>query len=283
MRQLGQIIFLSTISLPLSATILPKNDLKIPVGANFTGGLTFSQFHRAIDKIEKIYSPVVRSQGGVLVILRKWDDPTVNAGTYREDTSSNWYVNLYGGYARHPLLTPDGFSLVVCHEIGHHIGGAPKKDVNYGNPWWSSTEGQADYFATLKCLRRVFSDENNIQVVASMDVPNSIRSQCKMSFEQDWEAAICMRTSMAGLSVANVAANTLRVPEVNFNTPDPNIAEYTYNQHPTPQCRLDTYLRGSLCQIPSSKPVSQVDASVGTCDLLMGYDIGTRPLCWYKP
>jgi Zn-dependent protease with chaperone function len=54
---------------------------------------------------------------------------------------------MFGGLARDPLVTKDGFSAVICHEIGHHIAGAPRKGFS-----WASNEGQADYFATTKCL-----------------------------------------------------------------------------------------------------------------------------------
>jgi hypothetical protein len=33
---------------------------------------------------------------------------------------------MFGGLARHELVTDDGFMMVVCHETGHHLGGAPR-------------------------------------------------------------------------------------------------------------------------------------------------------------
>ena len=65
-----------------------------------------------------------------LKIEKKWSSATVTAGTYRDIRNKQWIINLYGGLARHPLITEDAYALVICHEIGHHIGGAPKKIID---------------------------------------------------------------------------------------------------------------------------------------------------------
>ena len=134
--------------------ILPENNLNIPVGLKFVGGgITEAQFNRVIDRISKLYTPVVSRLGGTLSIKRNWNDGTVNA--YASRSGKTWNVAMFGGLARHETVTEDGFALVVCHELGHHIGGAPKKVSYYSNSW-ASNEGQADYFANLKCLRKTF-------------------------------------------------------------------------------------------------------------------------------
>lgn len=260
---------------------LPKNNLKIPISEK-NSGLTQSQYHAVIDKVVNIYRPIVKSYGAELRIDRRWTSDVVNAGTYRDKKNTYWHINLYGGFARHPEITEDGFALVICHELGHHIGGAPKK-IYSNNVSWASTEGQSDYFATLKCLRKVFADDDNISIVDQMNVPKKVRKECSDSFQSDWEVALCIRTSMAGLSVTKVNADSREVPHPDFYQTDPTVVEATSNKHPVPQCRLDTYFQGSLCPVPSKYPLSQTHEITATCHPNLQYQVGLRPHCWFKP
>lgn len=258
---------------------LPENDMRIPVSEK-NSGLTEAQYHEVIDKVEKIYAPIVKDYGALLKIDRKWQSDVVNAGTYRDEGGYHWHINLYGGFPRHPAITEDGYALVICHELGHHIGGAPKKTIN-GKPFWASTEGQSDYFATLKCLRKVFAGDDNIEAIAKMRVPEVVKEECE-HFPTDWERALCIRTSLAGLSVASVNADSRKVPVPEFEITDPKVVEATYEAHPVPQCRLDTYFQGSVCEIPSFRSLSQSDELLNTCHEELSHTKGTRPSCWYK-
>lgn len=259
---------------------LPANSMKFPVNYKFAG-LTREQYDQAIDKVLKVYGPIVKKWDAELIMDRKWEDETVNAGTFRDEDGKHWHINLYGGFARHPLITQDGYALVICHELGHHIGGAPKKIFSQG-VIWSSAEGQADYFATLKCLRKVFAKDDNIEIVRNLDIPDTIRTECKKSFSKEAEAALCLRTSMAGLSVARVNADGRQVPPPELDLTDPNTVSTTNSAHPEPQCRLNTYYQGSICPLPSTWSVSQTDEVKATCHQKNGFDRGLRPSCWYK-
>ena len=263
-----------------SEGFLPENDLKISVNAKRFGGLTKEQFDMAIERVESIYAPIVAQEGGKLVISRAWDDATVNA--YAQRSGSNWMVNMFGGLARHETITEDGMSLVVCHEIGHHIGGAPKKVSYYSNSW-ASNEGQADYFSNLKCLRRVFLNDDNAAIVAKMDVPEFLTTSCSNSFQSEEEKAMCIRGGMAGMSVAKLF-QSLRNQTVapKFDTPDPARVSVTNDNHPATQCRLDTYFQGSLCEVNFNDNVQQDSEVSGTCHGTLGHKSGLRPNCWFK-
>lgn len=288
MQKISGPLFLALLaSSPLAHTcingtgFLPENDLRIPIHAKTTG-LSREQYDAVIDKVEKVYSPIAQKYGALLKIDRKWESDVVNAGTYQDEGGAHWHINLYGGFARHPEITEDGFALVICHEIGHHIGGAPKKKNSQGETIWASTEGQSDYFATLKCLRRVFAKEDNQAAIKDQEIPQNVREECTRGFPTEWEAALCMRTSLAGLAVTKVNADSRRVPHPDLTQQDFTVVEGTVDHHPRPQCRLDTYFQGSVCEVPSTRYVSQKDERLNTCHPQLGHSTGLRPACWYK-
>lgn len=268
-----------------STGIVPENDMYIPVNAKgIKTGLTEEQFNAVIDKVVTVYDPIVSSLGGKLSVQRNWEDGTVNA--YASRSGNVWQVAMFGGLARHETITEDGFALVVCHEIGHHIGGAPKKGGGgwWGGASWATNEGQADYFATLKCLRKSFVNDDNASVVRGMTVPASLKTKCETEYKNAAEAAICIRGGMAGLSVAKLfqsLRNQTTAPD--FNTPDSRVVSTTDHNHPATQCRLDTYFQGALCQMDDNTDVSDTDEKVGVCHPSNGDTIGNRPLCWFKP
>jgi hypothetical protein len=272
-----------------SGGILPPNKLRIPVGAKMgDGGLTQTQFNAVIDKVEVLYAPIVSNMGGKLKIQRKWSDPTVNANADRQSAGpGGWNVNMYGGLARHQTITEDGFTLVLCHEIGHHLGGAPKI-AGFGNSW-ASNEGQADYYATLKCLRRVFLNENNALALRKLklkfktDAPEALVKACGKSWPDKADKDICVRSGMAGASVSNLFAALGTETPSKFDTPDTKVVKKTDDAHPATQCRLDTYFEGALCEKALNEDVSQTDEVVGTCHGKNNDKVGLRPLCWFKP
>ena len=257
---------------------VPENNFKISVDAKRLGGLTEAQFNNAIERVEVLYAPIVAQQGGKLVIDRDWDDATVNA--YAQRSGTNWMVNMFGGLARHETITEDGMSLVVCHEIGHHIGGAPTKA--FGSAW-ASNEGQADYFSNLKCLRRTFLNDDNIAIVSAMTVPATLTAACAKSWTSAEDRAICVRGGMAGDSVAKLfAALRSQATPPKFDTPDASAVTSTNDNHPATQCRLDTYFQGSLCEVNFNDNVERNSEVAGVCHKTLGHKIGLRPSCWFK-
>jgi hypothetical protein len=258
---------------------LPKNDLFIPVDAKGISTIDETEFNAVIDQVEGIYAPIVAEYGGKLEVVRKWSDGTVNA--YAEQNGNIWKVSMFGGLARHRTITADGFALVVCHEIGHHIGGVPR----YAGDDWASNEGQSDYFATTKCLRRVWQSEDNAAAVRRMEVPEFLTNACSKAWPGSaLDRDICIRGGMAGDSVAKLFAAlswSSRPPK--FDTPDARQVSSTQDSHPATQCRLDTYFQGSLCEKSFNEEIGQKDEVSGTCHGSTGQSVGLRPRCWFKP
>ncbi len=148
-------------------TCFPKTKLRI--GKNLksgSGGLNEFEFNQLIDRVKKTMEPVVVKQTKKKIFFeKKWLDDEVNAHATRDD-DDNLIIMMTGGLARHPMMTKDAFLLIVCHEIGHFLGGAPKQlRGNTSLRSWSSVEGQADYFATTKCLPLVFQDKTETKVL----------------------------------------------------------------------------------------------------------------------
>lgn len=258
---------------------VPDNDMKIPMGSYEAKGITEAQFNEVMDRVEAIYAPEIAARGGRLVLKRLWSNATVNASAQR--SGSDYILNMYGGLARHEAITQDGMALVACHEMGHHIGGAPKYG-GYNN--WASNEGQSDYFANMKCLRRVFASEGASSFTRPKGDDAGPRAACEKSFQSASDREMCVRGSMAGMSVTELFRALRRETVLpRFDTPDPAVVARTYDAHPGTQCRLDTYFAGSVCARAVGDEVDQQDPAKGTCTAEGGQTSGLRPLCWYKP
>lgn len=252
---------------------MPENNMSISVNDKMANDMTEEKFNAIITKVADVYAPIIKKRKGILQMKRKWKNNTVNASAQR--LGPLYIVNMYGGLARHKDVTADGFALVVCHELGHHIGGAPKIGTR-----WASNEGQADYFGTLKCFRRAFGGDDNRTIVANMEIDEEAVTQCTNAWTSEDEIALCKRSAMAGKSLSKLLG---RGRSVNFNTPDRTVVQTTNDRHPQGQCRLDTYFQGSLCGVDVLTDVSKEDPNTGTCNRAAGNENGLRPLCWFKP
>lgn len=256
--------------------ILPPNNMRINMFTRSLNGIDEAKFGAIIDRVTKVYAPIVASKGGRLVVEKRWSDDTVNAFADRQ--GATWNVHMFGGLARHAAVTPDGFMMVVCHELGHQIGGAPKYN---GGIDWASNEGQADYWGAMKCMRRVISESPE---VARFNGPVDplVTQACASMHRDSNEQMMCARIAMAGKSLADLFA-AFGGPAVKFETADKSVVPRTYDGHPKSQCRLDTYFASALCTKPYLDDIDERDPKKGVCIAADGFKYGTRPLCWYKP
>lgn len=250
---------------------LPPNNLRIPIGDVNALGIDEAAFDAVLTRVESIYAPIFAAKGKKLRVNRKWPDDTVNANAMQ--FNDTWVVNMYGGLARHKAVTAEGFALVACHEIGHHIGGYPKTDA-----LWPTNEGGSDYFATLKCLRRVFTGNEDTSKLHPVAV-----KACAAAHAAATDRKFCEVGALAGQSIAALFQNLRGQPAPpSYSTPDPTVVAKTSDSHPDTQCRLDTYYAGALCSKPLSE--EQVDGApiTGACTATQGFSVGLRPKCWYK-
>lgn len=182
---------------------IPRNNAYIPDDIHAMG-INHTQFTQTLKRVETAYAKVVGQYGARLVFDDNWSDGTVNAFAYRQ--GNDWHVAAFGGLARFKGMTISGYLTVLCHEVGHHLGGSPRYDNDTD---WAAVEGQADYWAET-CMK-----------------------------------AVSPSTAMKGaMSISGVLASLGGEPMPRVNTPDPTVVAATMEGHPPAQCRLDTYVRG---------------------------------------
>lgn len=254
---------------------MPENELHLEDYASFSN-VSRAAFHQIINSMERIYSPIVSRLGARLSIIGRWDDSTVNAYAYQR--GGTWYVEIFGGLARRPEITPDGLSLVVCHELGHHLGGFP----SYSGQW-ASSEGQSDYFTTQACAKKIWADDRRETERVYRYASEEARKFCSESRLRRDQQPACVRSIEAATGLARLLG---RGEPVSVYTPDPTRVQRTSTSHPDGQCRLDTYAQGAICIVgwrDGVIPRTEAETEKYTCTRVRGFEDGNRPRCWYKP
>lgn len=271
----------------------PPNNLHLQDGVIRGSSMTEEQFNKIIDDVIKIWTPIAQAKGVNLVVEKRWKDATVNA--YANQSGKTWMVSMFGGLARRPEVTEDGFALVVCHELGHHFGGYSF----YGAKDWASAEGESDYFATNVCAKYIWGMQvqRNRAFAHVRGVPASVEAACKKVWgANENTVGWCIRTAAGGFSLANLLGTLGGTGTPNFDTPDQTVVSKTNVNHPEAQCRLDTYFAGALCNkkwdlnvIPAkgfpqgqTSAAAELEAMKYSCFKKEGFALGTRPACWFK-
>lgn len=246
-----------------------------------SNGIDEAYFNGIIAKAQAIYAPIVAQHGGNLTIEGDWSDSTVNA--YANRSGNSWTVNMFGGMARRNEITKDGFALVICHELGHHLAGYP-----FYVGQWAANEGNSDYYATAGCAAKLFTDEAPAPTPEPAPTPKSPcpfapsfvadanATPCK-GFSFGADTSVCQRSIDGSLSLGKLLAVLGGQKAPAINTPDRTVVSKTQDSHPKAQCRLDTMYQGILCTKiwnDSIIPRTKADMASVSCS--------ARPACWYK-
>jgi hypothetical protein len=239
-------------------------------------GLTEAQFHQVLDVVEATYTRILGPRGMKFIVERRWSDDTANAAPF--SGASFMGLSISGGLARVRGMTQDALALITCHELGHLLGGYPQANPGQSN------EGQADYFATAKCLREIFAQPAAHLFSRLEAIDATAQTACARAFHVTAERSTCVRSAMAAVSAS--AATTGwgdDDPAPSLGTPDPFQTTVTDDRHANRQCRLDTQFQGALCSKRSTDPFSDTDPVAGACTELEHFSLGLRPRCWYLP
>ncbi|MFN9069191.1 MAG: ImmA/IrrE family metallo-endopeptidase [Bdellovibrionales bacterium] len=225
-------------------------------------------FMKMAGRIQKEYGPDFYRRGQSLKVVTDWKTDEENAYATQEGKVAK--IHLLGGYAR--LLHEDAFLMVACHELGHHLAGAPYYSFSQG-PFRISIEGQADYFATSKCMRRLLKFEDNRAHIKRYGSHSSVRIDCNHVWGVNTpDSFLCMRSIMAAM---NLRLRHLPYARDRLNLRDYTKVELTYERHPQAQCRFDTHRAGALC------PVSENLNQSNCLSNRVRQGAGVRPACWF--
>ncbi len=235
--------------------------------------ISHSNFDEVISVVENIYLHEFNNQNAMLLIDGNWESDITNAFASRP-RQYVWQVDLHGALGRESLMSSDTFALVLCHEIGHHIGGIPKDSLSE----WASAEGQADYFAAARCMKKVL-DSDAARYWSTDPVTDDVKKLCANTYPQPENQRICERTITAGKTFTEILAPFMDKTVPSINSPDPLQVEYTNTDtYPSLQCRLDTIIAGSLCNNDIAILPDSFDHNIGYCST----GVGMRPACWFN-
>ncbi len=171
-----------------------------------------TKFKRIIRTMEKEFLDFPQYMSEQMTIYGDWNDPTADMALARR--WENAQVLIFRGMAHRREIDQDALALIICHEIGHLYGGHPLKNQRD----YIAAEGQADYFASNMCIRRALR----------LFSPNNLEQRAKKAI----------------LAVGRFLANNWGHEHPSEDTPDQSIIEQTNLEHPSPQCRFDTYMSG---------------------------------------
>lgn len=287
-----------TLSQQVFATFIPEEDIKnkFQVFSERDANMTQEEFDGVIEKARQVYTPIVQAQGGRLIINGRWTDDTLNANA--SQFFGQWNVNMYGGLARHPEMSLDGFAMVLCHELGHHLAGFTFREGGFSfGGVWAANEGQSDYFAAHSCARELWANELAENASHRPTVLPLVQQSCDSAWSTTEDQNLCYRVNAAGESLARVLSALKEDPvRPAFDTPDQNKVNATDHSHPEAQCRLDTTYAASLCTETFDMTVipgktkndpfgaeAEREASQYSCMEISNYTEGLRPRCWFKP
>ena len=84
--------------------------------------------------------------------------PLANAQAFLEGKKRR--VRLFGGLVRHRRIGAAGLAVVLAHETGHHLGGAPYAPYYR----WLSTEERATDWAVTVGLQQIFGPRAALKI-----------------------------------------------------------------------------------------------------------------------
>ncbi|MFP5385886.1 MAG: hypothetical protein ACLGHN_07380 [Bacteriovoracia bacterium] len=236
-----------------------------------------------IKDAKTIYTPVSIIAFNKPIYFKTNESQSVGASAdHREDHLA---VIIDKGLLESKRLTPDGLRMVICHELGHLFGGAPRRNVpmEWDGPVapdgmsFMTSEGQADYYASLVCFRKMLEIESPGSSRPDFSrVGPRLRRKCQEEAgHEGQELTSCLRAGLAGEDFLKLV---FEFP-ISCEKFDDSIAPVLIRDvYPGRQCRLDTILSGALCS--ENQPMVQ-DFDLNEKNSC-GQNYAERPRCWYR-
>ncbi len=252
------------------------------------------ELRELVDRVNDVYRPIFRKNLLRFKIRADFDEELAmdindRITHWGSPASADFFpnrlgvVDFRGETMALDYMTKDVGALILCHEIGHLIGGAPlNKKLSFEGKWTTS-EGQADYFSTLKCVKRLWQLDEAQVLERDLDIPGSLWNKCDLQFAELKDRGICQRTLKAINNLAKTYFYSRSTSEeaIGLNVNSAYIADVTIEKYPDDQCRIDILVAGALCN--KKGKLSKLDPTLGVCAEENGDIQGVRPRCWYKP
>lgn len=231
----------------------------------------------------KFYGELLKASGHTLTVHVKTDGETEEASA--DSNGKEMSITVSAAFLRSPRLSDDGLRFTLCHELGHLLGGAPRRNVPF--EWdgptapdglsFMSSEGQSDYYAGRECMRKFLKNQKQQKGRPQKTYfSKRLTRMCTEAWQNDAaDIAICERTGEGAYNMLQLTKDF----DISFETPSTEAVKATIlDEYPARQCRLDTALAGALCRQQNPLIFDFNDANVNECP----EPTGTRPPCWYK-
>ncbi|MDP7321620.1 MAG: hypothetical protein QF441_13495 [Bacteriovoracaceae bacterium] len=277
MQNIFYIFFLLSLAQVSHASFLPENNLRIEKSKTLDSDEEIKQrFMPLATTIASLYQEQIAAQQATLQIKFDLKSSKVNAYATRKGPDQKlWQVVFLGGMLRHKNISNNIFISIMCHELGHHLSGGPFKKSS-----WVSVEGQADYFTTQNCLKKVLQHTNLIEI--SNQTHRFVENKCQQEYSNLVDQQYCINTSLVAQDVADFIIKLRqtrrgrreKTPKIEHR--DKTIVHSLKEDHPKAQCRLDTMFEGALCN-------KDYSWSMHNCPFTKQFYRGSRPQCWYYP
>jgi hypothetical protein len=135
------------------------------------------------------------------------------------------------------------------------MGGEPRQRTALD--FWSSVEGQADYYATNVCLWNYVKSLSAGDLIKNLD--QKMLERCHEKFGDDLDRTLDCLKILSGIEAMVKYFNSISKSKtsVSVTAQDSSLVNRTLQKYPSLQCRVDTWIAGLF-----NEP---------------------RPRCWYSP
>jgi hypothetical protein len=227
-----------------------------------------------------LYGKKFEDNGGKLNFTLKESDQAANAFASK-NVDNVWEITVISSLLNFKEQTRATIGLILCHEIGHFMGGQPYVEgiqltpaVRSSAPKKMSCEGQADYFATSECIKKL-SNEMPDLFTDNLGVLNPLVSaECDKSYSEKKESELCQNVATASFQTTLIyqkIMEKLNVYQSFYSRIENEKSDRTLNhvgEYPTLDCRYETFINGILCSSLTNN----------NCDDKKW----SRPACWFQ-
>ena len=223
------------------------------------------------------------------------------------DNQNNPIIRIHSQILEHHLINEPVLIQLLCHELGHFIGGNPKKKKANGSSSWSTIEGQADLFSSGYCLPLFYEHHQNLVKqflstftddlkISENELSQIIKTQNGAVLSQHKKVASTNSSSSNESEVSRLILNsswqlTHLFAQINKDPFKLNLFQKDFyrtkrivENHASAQCRLDTFINGFNCHglYQTDNLLTENLELFNQCSeekLDLGIEI--RPRCWW--